>query len=112
MLYGKVVRPSKFEAKLGSVDSSAAEKMPGVIVIRDGDFIGVAAPSDELATRAAAAIKTEWTASPQPSSKTVFDYLRNNPEARESGNPSAKASASANVSLCHLHRRLYRARAS
>jgi isoquinoline 1-oxidoreductase len=97
MLYGKVVRPSKFEAKLSSADTSAAEKMPGVIVVRDGDFIAVAAPSDELATRAAAAIKTDWTAAAQPSSKTVFDYLQNNAEARESSNSSPKVSAPANA---------------
>jgi CO/xanthine dehydrogenase Mo-binding subunit len=83
MLYGKVVRPSKFQGKLASADSSVAEKMPGVVVVRDGEFIGVAATSEELATRAAAAVKTEWNAEPQPSSKTVFDYLRQNPEARE-----------------------------
>ncbi len=71
MLYGKVVRPSKFEAKLASVDTAAAEKMPGVIVVRDGDFIGVAAPSEELTTHAAAAIKSEWNAAPQPSSNNV-----------------------------------------
>ncbi|HLK02808.1 MAG TPA: molybdopterin cofactor-binding domain-containing protein [Candidatus Acidoferrum sp.] len=97
VLYGKVVRPSKFEAKLSSVDASAAENMPGVIVVHDGDFIAVAAPTEELATRAAAAIKTEWTAAPQPSSKTIFDYLRNNPESHESGNSSAKISAPANA---------------
>jgi isoquinoline 1-oxidoreductase len=97
MLYGKVVRPSKFEAKLSSADTSAAEKMPGVIVVRDGDFIAVAAPSDELATRAAAAIKTDWTAAAQPSSKTLFDYLQNNAEARESSNSSPKVSAPANA---------------
>ena len=91
MLYGKIVRPSKFEAKLGSVDTSAAEKMAGVTVVRDGDFIGVTAPSEELATHAAAAIKTEWTAAPQPSSSNVFDYLRNNPE-KAAANPSPAVS--------------------
>ena len=89
MLYGKIVRPSKSQATLISVETSAAEKMPGVIVVRDGEFIAVAAPSEELATRAAAAIKTEWKAELQPSSKNIFEYLRNNPEAREgSGSPS------------------------
>src|SRR5215475_8019454 len=89
MLYGKIVRPSKFQATLISAETSAAEKMPGVIVVRDGEFIAVAAPSEELATRAAAAIKTEWKAELQPSSKNIFEYLRNNPEAREgSGSPS------------------------
>ena len=97
MLYGKVVRPSKFEAKLASVDTTAAEKMPGVVVVRDGDFIGVAAPSEELATHAAAAIKSEWNAAPQPSSKNVFEYLRNNPEARESSNALANTPSPANA---------------
>src|SRR5262249_21821028 len=68
MLHGKIVRPAKFQATLKSVDTSAAEKMPGVVVVRDGDFIGVAAPTEELATRAAAAIKSDWDAEPQPSS--------------------------------------------
>src|SRR5215470_3210827 len=61
MLYGKIVRPSKFQATLSSVDTSVAEKIPGVTVVHDGDFIGVTASSEELATRAAASIKTEWT---------------------------------------------------
>ncbi len=94
MLYGKVVRPSKFQAMLTSADTSLVEKMPGVVVVRDGEFIGVAAPSEELATRAAAAIKTEWKAEPQPSSKNVFEYLRKNPETREnSSSPSEDAPA-------------------
>jgi len=97
MLYGKVVRPSKFNAKLDSVDSSAAEKMPGVVVVRDGDFIGVAAPSEELAIRAAAAIKTEWTAAPQPSSGNVFEYLRSNPEKPEKSSGSATLQSPSNA---------------
>jgi len=80
MLYGKVVRPAKFKATLSSADTSAAEKMPDVVVVRDGDFIGVAAPGEELAAHAAAAIKSDWNAEPQRSSKNVFEYLRNNPE--------------------------------
>ena len=76
MLFGKVVRPSAFNATLVSVDSSEAEAIPGVKVVRDGNFIGVAAPSAQAASRAAAAIKAEWKAEPQPSGKELFDYLR------------------------------------
>src|SRR5215475_2490154 len=50
ILYGKVLRPSKFQATLVSVDTTTAEKMPGVVVVRDAEFVGVAAPSEELAT--------------------------------------------------------------
>lgn len=97
MLYGKIVRPSKFQATLSSADSSAAEKMPGVTVVRDGNFIGVAAPGEELAMRAAAAIKTEWNAAPQPSSNNVFDYLRNSPEKPEKSSANSPASVPSNV---------------
>src|SRR5262249_34286885 len=44
MLYGRVVRPSAMEATLVSSDTKAAEAMPGVVVVHDGNFIGVAAP--------------------------------------------------------------------
>src|SRR3989475_3693351 len=40
MLYGKVVRPATFNATLVSVDTKAAEAIPGVKVITDGNFIG------------------------------------------------------------------------
>jgi len=92
MLHGKIVRPSKFQAALKFVDTSSAEKMADVIVVRDEDFVGVVAPSEELATRAAAAIKSEWIAELQPSSKNVFEYLRNNPE-KSAASPSAPAAS-------------------
>jgi nicotinate dehydrogenase subunit B len=77
MLYGKVVRPNAFEATLVSVDTQKAEQM-GVTVVHDGNFIGVAAPNSQLASSAAAAVRVEWKAEPQPSNKDLFDYLRKN----------------------------------
>jgi nicotinate dehydrogenase subunit B len=76
MLFGRVVRPSAFNASLVSVDTREAEAMPGVKVVRDGSFIGVAAPNAQTAARAASAIKAEWKAEPQPSATELFDYLR------------------------------------
>ena len=76
MLFGKVVRPTAFNASLVSMNSAEAESIQGVKVIRDGSFIGVAAPNAQLAARAASAIKAEWKAEAQPSSKELFDYLR------------------------------------
>lgn len=78
MLYGKVVRPMSFGATLTSFDAHEAEQMPGVTVVHDGNFIGVAAASTELASRAAAAIHAEWKSEPQPSNKELFEYLKNN----------------------------------
>jgi isoquinoline 1-oxidoreductase len=79
MLYGKVLRPASFNATLVSIDSQEAEKIPGVTVVRDGDFIGVAAPSDHVCSKAVSAIRAEWKAAEQPSSRELFDYLKKNP---------------------------------
>ncbi len=77
MLYGKVLRPAAFEATLVSIDTQQAEQK-GVTVVRDGNFVGVAAPTSKLAEEAVAAIHAEWKAEPQPSNKELFDYLRKN----------------------------------
>jgi isoquinoline 1-oxidoreductase len=50
--------------------------MPGVKVVRDGEFIGVAAPDAWTAERAVKAIKTEWKAPPQPSNANLFEVLK------------------------------------
>jgi len=76
MLVGRVVRPSSFNATLASAETREAEAIAGVTVVRDGDFIGVAAPDAHTAARAAAAVKAEWKADPQPSASGLFDYLR------------------------------------
>jgi isoquinoline 1-oxidoreductase len=47
--------------------------------VHDGDFIGVAAPSPEMASLAASAIQAEWKSQPQISNKELFDYLKKNP---------------------------------
>ncbi|HEU5410541.1 MAG TPA: molybdopterin cofactor-binding domain-containing protein [Candidatus Acidoferrales bacterium] len=81
MLYGKVIRPAAFGATLESVDFSAAKAIPGVITVRDGDFIGIAAPDEFTAERAAGAVKAQWTTTPQSSSKELFQFLRQNVES-------------------------------
>ena len=75
--YGKILRPPSFGATLLSVDSKKAEEM-GAVVVRDGNFVGVAAPSSGLSAAAMAAIHAEWKSEPQPSSKDLFDYLKKN----------------------------------
>jgi isoquinoline 1-oxidoreductase len=78
MLFGKVLRPSSFNAALVSVDTREAEKMAGVTVVHDGTFLGVAAVDEETASRAVAAIHAEWKPEPQPSHKEIFEYLKRN----------------------------------
>jgi len=76
MLHGKIVRPNAFHAKLASCDSAQAEKIPGVVVVRDGDFIGVAAPDVLTADRAAQSIRAQWDAPSQISDRELFEHLR------------------------------------
>jgi len=78
MLRGKILRPPSYGAKLVSVDLAPAKEMKDVIVVRDGDFIGVCAPTTHLAQLALEAIaKTaKWESVPHPASKDVYDYLR------------------------------------
>ena len=87
MLHGKVLRPTAFRAKLVSFDATAAEKIAGVKVVRDADFVGVAAPDEFTALRALRALKAKWDGPSQPSEAELFDYLRKhpNPEAQAEG---------------------------
>src|SRR6266478_6369411 len=78
LLYGRVLRPPSFGATLTSCDDSAAKAMTGVVVVRDGDFVGVAAPSAHVAQRALDAIHAQWKEVPQISSKEIFSYLKQN----------------------------------
>jgi len=45
LLHGKVCRPVSFGAALVSADLAAAKAMPGVVVVRDENFVAVAAPT-------------------------------------------------------------------
>jgi isoquinoline 1-oxidoreductase len=78
MLYGKVLRPPAFGATPTSVDLAAAQALAGVTAVRDGNFVGVAAPSQHQAEQALAAIEAEWTAPPQSSDSTLFEDLKKN----------------------------------
>ncbi len=60
MLYGRILRGPSQTAKMTSVDTTAAAKLPGVIVVRDGDFVGVAAPNERIAEQALASIEAKW----------------------------------------------------
>ena len=93
MMFGKVLRPTGYNATLDSVDTSAAEKIPGVKLVRDGDFIGVVAPDAYTAEHAVSVIKAKWTIPAQPSNKNIFDYLKNNPEASRGNNRPQPATA-------------------
>ena len=89
MLYGKVLRAPSYGAKLLEADISKAKNIPGVIVVRDGNFIGVAAPDIPTARKALQAIDAKWDESKeQPSNKNIFDYLVKNVATESRGRNS------------------------
>jgi isoquinoline 1-oxidoreductase len=96
-----MLRPISYGAKLLSIDLAPATAMDGVVVARDGDFVGVAAPTSFAAKRAVAAIAAmaKWDVGPQqPASKDLYDYLRQHVQS-EPSNPNADAVAKASKSL-------------
>jgi len=98
LLYGKILRPPSFGATLVSCDDTAAKAMPGVVVVRDGDFIGAAAPSAHEAQSALNAIHAQWKEVPQISDKEIFAYLKKNP-APDSGDRFRKQKGSVEEAL-------------
>jgi nicotinate dehydrogenase subunit B len=83
MLYGRVLRAPSFQAKLVSADTSRAAKIPGVTVVRDGDFIGIAARDEHIAAKALQSIEAKWNEQPQISRDELFSYIKQNTVPRE-----------------------------
>jgi isoquinoline 1-oxidoreductase len=95
MWYGKVLRPPSFGATLESIDLGAARAISDVVVVRDGDFVGVAAPSEAQASRALAALSARWTPGPPVTGKDLFDDLkRHGRKARAARGESSESSGS------------------
>src|SRR5262249_39761517 len=76
MLFGRSPRPPALKPQLVRVDARAAAAMPGVTVVREGEFVGVAASTAHVAERAVAAIRAKWKTPSQPSSEELFKYLK------------------------------------
>src|SRR6266571_4459665 len=62
MLHGRVIRPPAIGATLLAVDESSLSGIPGVRVVRLESFLGVVAPDEWAAVRAARALKATWSA--------------------------------------------------
>jgi CO/xanthine dehydrogenase Mo-binding subunit len=61
MLHGRVIRPPAIGAKLQSVDESSIRGIPDVRVVRIENFLGVVAPDEWAAVRAARELKATWS---------------------------------------------------
>jgi nicotinate dehydrogenase subunit B len=108
MLYGRVLRPASVGATLGGVETKEAEKMSGVTVVRDGEFIGVTATNQQQATKALEAIRAEWKPIPQPSANEIFEYFKKNASSPDPGrgNPGGGTRGSIEQGLAAAQHRL------
>jgi nicotinate dehydrogenase subunit B len=80
MVFGRVVRPPSPGAKLVAVDEASVRKMPGVVaVLRDGEFLAVAAEREEQAIKARAALakSAQWkeSATLPPSGDALYEHM-------------------------------------
>jgi CO/xanthine dehydrogenase Mo-binding subunit len=91
MLYGRVLRPPSFDAKLISAETKAAAQISGVNVIREGDFIGIAASDEHLAEKALQAIDAKWQEKEQISARDLFPFIKANAEGAESSRATNNA---------------------
>jgi nicotinate dehydrogenase subunit B len=79
MLYASILRPPAHGATLRKVDTSAAEQMEGISLIRDGDLIAVMHKNPDEAMKALSMIKAEFDVPPATvDDETIFEHLLEN----------------------------------
>lgn len=90
MHHARIVRPNALGASLLSLDDSRARALDGVSVVRDGDLVGVVAPTERVARRASALIQATWSPrSGLPSSETLYQHLKTSQTSQGGGRGGA-----------------------
>jgi nicotinate dehydrogenase subunit B len=80
MVYAKILRPPSHLSKLISVDTSEAEAMEGIQVVRDGELVAVVHEQIERAEQALRKVKAEFSPDDKEiDDKNIFQYLLNAP---------------------------------
>jgi len=76
LLHARIMRPPAHDAKLEKLDVSAAEAVAGVRVVRDGELVAVLHERREVADRAVALLKPDWSR-PETTldERTIYDHL-------------------------------------
>ena len=76
MLCARILRPPSLGAKLKQADTSVAEQMENVKVVRDGDLVAVLHPSQHMAGKAIASVTAEWEEKTVDlTHETLFDHI-------------------------------------
>jgi CO/xanthine dehydrogenase Mo-binding subunit len=79
MLHGRMIRPPVAGAVPVAVDEASVKNIPGVKVVWQKDFIGLVAPKQWDAIRAARQLKVTWSdvKPPFPDQKEIYNHIRN-----------------------------------
>ncbi|MGD8534279.1 MAG: molybdopterin-dependent oxidoreductase [Candidatus Aminicenantes bacterium] len=76
MLYARILRPPAHGAQLKNVDTSEAEKIKGVQVVKEGELIAVLHQQPDEAEKVVAKIKAQYEIpEAKVDDKTIFDHL-------------------------------------
>src|SRR6185503_8503461 len=112
-------RPASYRAQLVSFDEAAIKGMPGVVaVMRDGNFLAVAAEREEQAIKAAQALRAsaKWTETSDlpPSAPALYGHLQKMPSQDSVINQKSSAAATGGKVTTHeaTYMRPYQAHAS
>jgi len=100
MLYGRVLRPPAFGATLANLE---APTIPGVTVVHEKNFVGVAAPDAQTAAEALRQLKAEWNREPSPpaaaSGPGLYEYLK---QTSEPGKPDVHGSVEEGIAAAEI----------
>ncbi|KAB2967251.1 MAG: molybdopterin-dependent oxidoreductase [Thermoanaerobaculia bacterium] len=116
MLCARVLRPPAHGARLRSVDTAAAEKLAGVVVVRRDDLVAVLHAEPDLAAAALGALRAEWEPAPAgPDGDTIFEHLRavdlEPQEVDRRGDPDGTRTRAGNTVVTSIFRKGYVAHA-
>jgi CO/xanthine dehydrogenase Mo-binding subunit len=76
MLHARILRPPAHDARLQSLETSAAQAVEGVRVIQDGDLVAILHEQREVADHAIALLKTTYSRTEtQPDERSIYDHL-------------------------------------
>ncbi len=76
ILHARIVRSFNHEATVGEVDTTAAEKIDGVKVVRDGSLVALLHERRDVADKALQLVKAKVNRpAPAATDKTIFDHL-------------------------------------
>ena len=76
MLYARILRPPAHGAARKSLDASAAARLPGVVLVEEGELVAVLHADSEEAEKALGLVRAEWDVpAPAFDDRSVFAHL-------------------------------------